>query len=343
MTAEASKRAASRTELVIGKVRLPVGLFTTTAKPGKLVEFTTGGPNGGVLFRADDTKEKALSNETPVPSMSLGAMDPLGADPGSEAPPLMDEGATAAGAKAVAAEAPSLQPSTLTPGEFTVTLVEEGTMARVSRDEVRRGVRKQDGTFIDCTEQLKAIEEETKLDQMEVVDFIDVGQIERARICDSYYVGADDPRAVNPLKMVWEAMRAERRVAVVKWSMRSRQSLGVLVAHGRSGCLVLLKLAWAEDWREAPAKALSVKNAVVSPEEIMLARNLVAAMGGKTADLNALRDDAIERREELYASAVRGEVAAVVPPAAVDADLALEEAFAASIAELLEEPVAGKA
>lgn len=332
--AEASKRAAALTELVIGKVRVPVGLYTTTAKPGKLAEFQTAGPNGGVLFYDDQAKVSPLSSDTPVPEMRVQQADPFADDPGSDTPPP-DAGAVAATASKMAGQ-------TLTPGEFRQVLVEEGSGVKVEKADVRRGVRHDDGSFTDLTAHLQRIEQETRLEQMEVVDFIDVGTVERARIEASYYIGAGDAQATLPLRLVYEAMKLTRRVAVVKWSARSRQSLGVLTAHGNSKCLVLLKLAWAEDWREPPAKALSVSTARVSAEQITMAVRLIEAMSGKAASLAALRDDAIVLREELHAAALAGKVEAVEPEPAPESPIDMEDAFAASLAELMAAPRAGK-
>lgn len=333
--AEASKRAATLTTLVIEQVKVPVGLFVTTAKPGKLTEFGTAGPNGGVLFYDDAAAEAPLRSDEPMPeiSSSAGAVtDPLAADPGSDAPPVTGLAPASSGPSAGAV-----------PGAFKQVLVEEGSGLQVQKSDVRRGVRLDDGAFIDCTPQLAQIEEDTKLEEMRVVEFIDVGQVERARVEASYYIGATEPQAAKPLKLIYEAMRMTRRVAVVKWSSRSRQSLGVLTAHGNSGCLVLLRLAWAEDWREPPAKAISVSRARVTLEEVTMATRLVGAMSGKgSVTLDALRDDAIVRREELYAAALAGEVEPVEEPPMTVEEVALEDAFEASLAELLATPRAGK-
>jgi len=320
--ADASKRAATLTTLVIEQVKVGVGLFTTVAKPGGLATFETAGPNGGVLLQQEAAHEKPLSSSEPMAEVTpQHGFDPLAADPGSEAPPIEDGGSTQRAADAG-----------LTPGEFRKVLVEQGTGQVVNPDEVRRGIRLDDGSFMDCTGRLKAIEEETKLEQMTVVKFIDVGQVERARVLASYYIGASEPKGAKPLHLIYEAMKARRRVAVVKWSNRSRQSLGVLVPHGKSETLMLLKLAWAEDWREAPSKAVSIMRAGVTDAEVEMAGKLIDAMSDTVDSLDELRDDAIVLREDLHAEALAGEVEPFEPPPAVEEEIALEDAFEASLA-----------
>lgn len=327
--AEASKRATTLTTLVIEKVEVSVGLFTTVAKPAKIAEFQTAGPSGGVLLTQDAAREKPLSSDEPMPER-VERGDPLGADPGSDAPPI-DAGSTQQAALARAGDAQA----NLVPGEIKRVLIEEGTGQTVERADVRKGIRHEDGSFTDLTGHLEAIEAETKLERMEVVSFIDVGQIERARVEASYYVGAAEPKSAKPLRLIYEAMKLKRRVAVVKWSSKSRQSLGVLTAHGKSETLVLLKLAWAEDWREPPAKAVSVARARVSPEEIDMAARLIEAKGDTVDSLDELRDDALVKREELREKAERGEVEPMAAPPVAEEEIALEDAFEASLAELL--------
>jgi non-homologous end joining protein Ku len=109
----------------------------------------------------------------------------------------------------------------------------------------------------------------------------------------------------------------------VKWTKRSRQALGVLKAHGRTGTLMLTQLAWAEDFRSPPAPALAIQQSTVSTDEIEAARALISAMGDTTAAIDELRDDAIAMREELLKRALAGEMdtAPVIGEAKAEVDL----------------------
>lgn len=329
--AAAASRSTANTTLILGKVEVGIGLFSTVAKPKGLATFETAGPNGGVLVAQQHAAERPLSSSEPMPEMSAEKGDPLGADPGSEAPPI--------------AEAPASAPAKgdAVPGEYERALIEQGTGQVVEPDEVRKGIRKGDGTFIDLTEHLKQIESETKLEKMEIVKFVRVETIDRARIDASYYIGAQEAHDAKPLRLIYEAMKLRRRVAVVKWSSKSRQSLGVLVAHGTDETLMLYKLTWAEDFREAPARARSVARATVSPQEIDIAAQLVDAMGDSVEALDELRDDAIALREELIARALAGEVEAIETPPSVEETMGTAEAFEESLAEMMAVPRAGKA
>lgn len=301
--ADAAKRASTLTTLAVGKVEMEVGLFAAHAKPGSLAEFTTAGPSGGVLKAVAAARAVPVGETVEQPDVPVGRADPLADDPGPEAPPIVADNSLPPG---------TLVGSAQVDGEYGRQLVEEGTGEIVPPDNVRRGVRLADGSFIDCTEQLAAITDATKLDRMTVVGFVDATRVHRARVVKSDYLGAADEKAPKPMRLIYEALKAERRAAVVKLTRTSRQSLGVIVAYGDT--LMLHQLAWAEDFRQPPPKALAIQKASVSEQEVARARELVHAMGASVTALDELRDDALALREVLHGKALAGEVAEVVTP-----------------------------
>lgn len=317
--APASSKAATRTTLVVAGIKAEVGLFTTEAKPSALADFDRAGPHGGKLVmetKAVEVKEDELSAGD-----EAVRMDPLAEDPGP-----IDE--------APIEEPPA--PKAVTEGEYRNVLVEEGTGEEVAPEQVRRGVRLDDGRFIDLTEQIDAIQERTKLDRMEVVSFFDIGQIQRERISGSYYIAAADKTAPHTLRALYEGMRKRRRAAIVKLTKRSRQSLGVIVASSKRKSLILHELIWQEDFRAAPEKALAIQQAIVSEREVAATCKLIDAMADTREALDELRDDAIALREELRARAEAGEMdVRVVEPVAVEAaEDDLEAALEASLAAI---------
>lgn len=323
-----ARETATYTTLLWGNVRAPVALFKTIGKPVDLPEFDTAGPNGGVLRY--ETKAEEAAPEPPP-----DANDPLSA---AHAEDLIEAAATLERARDAASpdRSPSIEEHAETlgaPGEFRQVLREEGSGVWVERDEVRRGVRTEGG-FVDVTDQLAAIEEATKLDRMEVVGFVDVGRVDRKRITGSYYLGSGGEGAPKVLRLLFEAMLAERRAAIVRWTKRSRQALGVLVADGRTASLVVLQVAFADAVRRPNERVTILASAEVSPREVDAAVGLVRAMDARIADLDEIEDDAVRLRRELREDALGGKVtAAVIPPEpAEEADLlaALEESVRAA-------------
>lgn len=325
--ADAAKRSSANTQLYIGTVKASIGLFGTKADPAKTAKFDTAGPNGGPL----KYEQRGVAVPVGEEPETAGTSDPLEAVHELERAALVaahkgeddaferEFGALPGGSFAeFAAPAPAPAPvepaGALVDGEFRQVLVEEGSGEVVEAGAVRRGIRRDDGAFVDCTDQLDAIDERTKLDRMEIVKCIDGTRIRRERVIGSYYIGAQDGDAKAKLRLLYDALRKRREVAVVKYTTRSRQQLGVIMAHG-SGTLVLLTLVFAEDWRDAPSKATSIQKVAMPESQVLAMCKLLAALHGHVDDLDGLRDDAVALREELRARALAGEMdASVVEP-----------------------------
>lgn len=281
----------TKTTLAFGLVSCPVALYKTTTDE-KNPTWDTAGPNGGVL------RQRAVGVAEEAPEEKDSPIE----DPGSEAPPISAEEAFARAAA---------EPAVAT---VTRALFEEGTGQQVEPDEVRRGIRREDGSFVDLTEGLEAITERTKLEEMRVADFIRVEEVRRERVTGSYYLAPDGPGAPKVVRLLFEAMRNTRRVAVVKWTKRSKQSVGVLVPDPRTSSLMVIEMCWAEDVREVPEKVLTPGQVELADGEVAVATQLVEAMcSTRAASLDAQTDDARALRRELIARAEAGEHFEVAP------------------------------
>lgn len=300
---------ATKTTLALGQVSAPVALYRTVGE-AKDVKYDTAGPNGREL-RYEDRSEEA-----PPEEVAVG--DPLGVQE-EYVPPLQE-----AADRAVVTEIPLSAP-----GCFRQVLVEDGSGVEVTREEVRRGLRRE-GSFIDLTDGLREIEEATKLEEMRVISFIRVEQVPRGRVTGSYWVAPDAPGGAKVLRILRDAMRLRRRVAVVKWTKRSKQALGVLGAD-RSGGLLLMEVAFADLRREPDAKVLSPLHAEVTAAEVRAACDLIDAMADAVASLDEVEDDAVVLRRELLARAQAGEEFRVPERPAPAEDVSVLDAFRASV------------
>jgi non-homologous end joining protein Ku len=308
----------TKTVLKIGAVEAPVILHGTVADTPKLKDYATAGPHGRPLRYVQraapaPVPETPAGEETPV---RPGAPLDVGPGPGRERETFED--------------APRARPPIVTgtvdqgPGIMRQVLIEapgegesDDDMPELGRSDLHRGIRQEDGTFIDLTAQLAAIEERTKLDRMEAVYTMDVGQVPRANVQGSYYVAGRSPDkgedvpgdALHVLRATIEAMRLIRRVLVVKWTAKTRQSLGVMTVRGHDGAIVLLRLAWAEDVRVPGHAQLAHLKATVYEQEVSAMVELLEALHEtKREGLDTLRDDARELREELERKALAGEL-----------------------------------
>lgn len=189
--------------------------------------------------------------------------------------------------------------------------VQEGSI--YARSPVpRKGVRKEDGTFVDLTDQIEEIGERSTLEEMRVVSFIDSSHVPRERIIGSYYLAGDTavPGQLPPTRLLatlMKAMRAQRRVAVVRFSKRKGQTLGILVAR-RDGAMVVLELAFAAQERKPNPTCLAPNQVEVPTGDVAGAVELIEAMAGKRDSLDAIRDPRVTMETELMARAAAGEL-----------------------------------
>lgn len=312
---------AGKTTLTVGLVRCPILLYKPGGKPEDLPEWEKAGPHGGKLYPGA-TEEQAINSYA---SSVAGDDDKDSAMPSPAA--KRSSGASA-------------------PGKAEANLWEhdgDGGFHPVAKDEIRRGVRLLDGTFVDVTESIEQITERTKLEEMRIVDFIRTEELRRERVIGSYWVAADPSGDPRFLRLLFEAMREEKRVAVMKWTKRSKQSLGALVPMAEGKTVRVLELTWHEDERPIPQNVLhpaQIDNGTiegepdmaVKAEELEAARELVRAMSGRRADsLDTLRDDTRGMARELRQRAEAGEMFELPPAGAKTVgDPSLREALLAS-------------
>lgn len=316
--AEAASRSSANTRLFVGTLAADIGLFGTVVAPAKTAKFDTAGPNGGVLKYEQRGVATPVGAEVDQPEVPVGKADAFGESAREPAPSAPDP-ATDDAFESLADELRGALDhherdagGGLVDGEFRQVLVEQGSGQVVKSEDVRRGVRCEDGSFADCTAQLDAIDERTKLDRIDVIACIDATSVTRERVTGAYYVGAQDAKSKPVLRLLYEALRQRREAAVVKYTTRSRQQLGVVVAHGKSKTLMLLSLAFVDDFRDAPAKALAIANAAVREDQVVVMGELLGALHSTPAVFDTLRDDAVTLREELRRRAEAGEMSAEV-------------------------------
>lgn len=304
-----TERSSARTTLAFGLVKTPIALFKVHGDPPDLPKFETAGPNGGELRSerrpvegAEESGPKDALDQIPTPAVHAQPVpDPRAPEPG-------------------------LFKGTEDFVETRTVLVEEGTGVEV--EDVRRGLRV-DGVFVDLTERLASIEQATKLEEMEVVSTRHSSAVPRIRVKNAYYVGTDGGGA-KALRLLRISLQERNRVAIVKWTKRSRQTLGVLAPY--RGVLVALEVAWANEMREVPERAKAIDDAAVSDAEIAAAAALVDALADDQTSLDDLQDDALALRAELIIAARNGTVLPTVDRIEVD-DVAesLEAALARSV------------
>jgi len=193
-----------------------------------------------------------------------------------------------------------------------------------------RGFEAGDGTVVPVSKgELSSVEDDAGK-SIEVEKFVPADQINPLALESAYYLAPADPKKVKGYVMLREAIAAQDRVGIVRYTTRGKTHMAVLRAAGDK--LTLQNLAWADEVREANFPDLN-KPVELDPKELKLAALLVESMHGdyNPADYT---DTYTQRLTELVETkAAGGELAPVEKITASEDVSDLLAALEASIAK----------
>lgn len=205
----------------------------------------------------------------------------------------------------------------------------------VARDDMQRGQFVGGDFFPISKDDLKAIEDSTKIEGLPIDELVDADEFwTRAhRICGLYYVAAAKG-GVNSLKLFVDLLAERGEVMVTKWTARSRQKQ--LVLWPKDGLMYASVVAFAGDVREPDEACRAHLAGAYSEKEFAQANAFFEAIAQpRSTALEMEVDDAIALKAKLVDDALAGQ-AIHVPEATSQAEApsALADALTASLAAL---------
>lgn len=208
----------------------------------------------------------------------------------------------------------------------------EVTEASVSAS-VQRGVTGPDGEWINLTEELKEIDERTKISGLTIDCTIPLSHLPKTWVRNSYFIAPTTPEASLFLGHLWCGLMPTMSAALVRFTKRTGQYLGAIIARGHesgSPTLVLMELEWAANMRAVPERArLDVMD--VSEAGRQSARDAMVALRKTATVVQELRDErAAQRAELLYAARAGNQWKAPEPTKSEAADI-LGDALIAAV------------
>jgi non-homologous end joining protein Ku len=277
--------AAPRTRIALGAVSVEVSLVKTSSEPKEAKwETQTVNADGSPIASLADainatasaSPDLAAAFSSPFPvdpdrvDQGIDYDDPLGERPGDPLP-----------------APPEPEP--------------------IAATKILRGVTVDDGTFVDLTERLAEIDEQVKIDGMEIVAAIGANTVDRTRVRGSSYVVPFDEQSKRACTMLFEALAESGRALVVRWTKRTNQALGIIVGSKSAGTLVLLDVEFGANMKPPPAKAIVQTSieALVDAERAAAA-SFVAAIEGRRSDLDGVVDERRRLHAELLTAAREG-------------------------------------
>jgi non-homologous end joining protein Ku len=268
MEQQVVEKASRRTTLILGEVQAPIGLFKVSRDPARARAWQKP------PVEADPEDRElgdALAGTTPKASVDKGK--PTGGEP----------------------------------------MPHPDKAAEEKPEKPRKGIVKADGEFVDLTEQIEAIAERTTLDCLEVVSFIRRQQVPRERITNAYYVGTGTRKKgeghspTQVLALLYQGLKLRGRAAVVRWGIRTKSAVGVMIAHG-SGSLVVLELAYAENVLAPNPECLAHQHVALDQGRVEQMADLIDAMAEPRASLDDIRDHRAMLEAELVVRTEHGEL-----------------------------------
>ena len=178
-------------------------------------------------------------------------------------------------------------------------------------DALAKGYESADGRQVVLTdEDLASLPIQTGR-EIEVVEFVPADQIDPLLYDSSYYLEPEG-RAAKPYQLLREALAATDRVAVVRVSLRQRETLALL--RVRDKAIVMQTLLWPDEVREAEFGVLA-EDVEVKPAELAMATSLVESLAADFAP-DGYEDSYAKAVSELVDAKLEG--AAPAPVASVD-------------------------
>lgn len=162
-------------------------------------------------------------------------------------------------------------------------------------DATVKGVYVRDRFRVVPPSELEYAKVATALDAIELLEFIDYRRVPTARLSGFFFV-QPDPGFAKPLRVVIDAMRAEGKAMLVKWSVRSRQRLGVIRARKDEDSgefvLVLNGVVFANELRKPDAQVLEPSTIeAVDERAVNSAREIIRSLSGTGEALDTAEDD----------------------------------------------------
>ena len=174
--------------------------------------------------------------------------------------------------------------------------------------DIAKGYELDDGRVVMLdSEDLESLPIETDR-AIQVLEFVPVEEIDPIFFQKSYYL-EPDKTAVRPYVLLRTALEDAERLAVVKITIRQRQTLATLRA--RDDVLVLHTMLWPDEIRRPEFDFLG-SDVEVRPQELRMASSLVESMAGSFEE-EEFTDDYRDAMERLITAKAEG---AVLPVAA---------------------------
>jgi DNA end-binding protein Ku len=171
---------------------------------------------------------------------------------------------------------------------------------KVEYADIAKGYELPDGRMVTLTDEDLADLPLSSSREIDVVQFVPLEQVDPIYYAKSYYLEPD--KAAKPYVLLRTTLEEAGKVAIVKVTLRNRESLATL--RVREGVLVLETMLWPDEIRE-PDFGFLDEDVSVRSQELQMASSLVDTMTGDFEPA-AFHDEYREALEKVIEAKVEG-------------------------------------
>ncbi|HEU5271277.1 MAG TPA: Ku protein [Jatrophihabitans sp.] len=144
----------------------------------------------------------------------------------------------------------------------------------VDYTDIAKGYETSDGQLVILTDEDLEKLPVSSSHEIDVVEFVPATQVDPILFARSYYL-EPDARAAKPYALLREALIETDRMAIVKVSLRQKETLAVL--RVRDKAILLQTMLWPDEVRQ-PEFAILDDDVDLRPQELKMAASLVESM-----------------------------------------------------------------
>jgi DNA end-binding protein Ku len=160
--------------------------------------------------------------------------------------------------------------------------------AEVPYEEIGRGYESATGEIVMLSEVDLAMLPAKTSRSIEVISFLPVQAVDPIYLDRSYYV-EPEPQGAKAYRLLRDALRKQRRVAVAKVTLRDREIVAALRVHG--DVLILATMLWPDEVREPRFPFLAEDDEWSTPsQELAMAEALIDSLSDEELDPGRYRD-----------------------------------------------------
>jgi DNA end-binding protein Ku len=200
--------------------------------------------------------------------------------------------------------------------------LDEATGEIVTDAECIQGVRTGDSFQVIEAEQISAIDEATKLPDIRVIETVDRAAVPFDRVTDVAFLQSPTKGGSHRhYRVAFEALGSDRAM-LVRYSVRTRQKLGVVFADQDQGCLLLATIRYGAEMRKPDDVVTAPQLVDLDKKVIANARKVIESLGGGEG-FDAPVDEALDQKRDLIEAALTGDQIEV--PAKAEAKASTED------------------